>query len=534
MRTLGEGRSQFIGSSTGVYFVNTVRRAFADANTHLSSVLRSNAQPSPEDCIVADEDDLRAGRQRFLDPSANSSRAPSLPPDSILLSYGSGISLDLGRPPPRDIAIQLFMNYFRDWHPFFPFLHGPTIGEDIETLYQSIYGRQSSGPPAPDREASPGDESPPLPLARVVILQCVFNLASLHSIVDLPPASRLGRPERLLPHLLSFTTKGDIDSIQALFAAQLLLVARMSLRNAAIVAGLLSRAIFLVGLHRCPVRYMELTPEACDMRKRVFWSIYVVDRFLSQALGHPLGIQDSDIDVCPLEGLELHHRRLTPQTPSLDHMTEKIHDTTSSNAKSHSHGSTTTIRPEQRDDDSPTPGERSTTETTNRHQTLAFHAEYSRLCGRALEIFHKSIHIRSIDPSTVFSLCTDLEAWWNSLPSELQELCTHDERSSPQTRSLGPHGQSFNVPGLFILLYNQLRLLIHRPWLSLEPSTPEFRSALQVCIGASRNIISNVQKQHDANFELFWPGYLSATWMAGIVLTFACRLELYPASKGQR
>lgn len=32
----------------------------------------------------------------------------------------------------------------------------------------------------------------------------------------------------------------------------------------------------------------------------------MIDRYLSQALGHPLGIQDSDIDVCSLTSPELH------------------------------------------------------------------------------------------------------------------------------------------------------------------------------------------------------------------------------------
>lgn len=531
LRTLGEGQSQFIGSSTGVYFVNTVRRAFADADAHLSSSRDSRGvHPSPEDCIVADEEDLRGGRLRSRDPSAASSRAPSVRPGAVLLSYGAGISLDLGRPPPRHVAMQLFMTYFRNWHPFFPFMHGPTVGQDIEKLYETLEARQSSGLTASTHK-TPGEEPPPLPLPRVIILQCLFNLASLHSDVELPSTSRIDRPARILSHLLGFAAKGDIVSIQALFAAQLLLVARMSLRNAVVVAGLLSRAIFLAGLHRCPVRYVELSSEDCDIRKRLFWSIYVLDRFLSQALGHPLGIQDSDVDVCPLNKPELHHRNMATRLPSLDHISEETSTTNTSQANAQSR--TTSTAGDRSDVDHSPSTVNSATEKKNRHQILAFQVEYSRLSGRALEIFHKSIHIRSIDPSVVLSLRTDLEAWWNSLPSELQDFCVHDEHES-STRPSVRQSQPFSVPALFILLHNQLRLSIYRPWLSLEPSTPEFRSALQVCIGASRDIILNVQKQHNADYGLFWPGYVSAIWMAGIILAFACRLELYPAPKGQR
>lgn len=500
LRTSGFGQSQFIGSSTGIYFVNTVRRAFADADVRLSSIARDTTHLSPEDCILADEEDSRG---RSGHESTASSRAESVRADSR--SYGPGTPAELGRPPPRELARKLFMAYFQTWHRFFPFLHGPSVSKDVELLYAE------------------GDERPqtPLPLARVVILQCLFNLASFYSDLELPHASRIDKSAKVLPHLIGFAAQGDILSIQALFAAQLLFVARMSLRNAVVVAGLLSRAIFLVGLHRCPVRYREFSEEDCEIRKRLFWSIYVLDRFLSQALGHPLGIQDSDVDVCDLTGPECHRRAVPLRYPS-DSMPLGSAEATTNAADlgprvSQDHGTSSTQTPTQG------------TSHTRRYDILAFQVEYSRLSGRALELFHKSIHIRSIDPRTVLSLRTDLDAWWNSLPSDLQEFNAATEKASCAEQS-----QPFSAPALFNLLHSQLRLLIHRPWLSLEPSTAEFQSALQVCIGVSRSVISNVKKQQTAGFGLFWPGYLSASWMAGIILAFACQLHLYPVAKGQQ
>lgn len=507
LRTSGDGRSQFIGSSSGVYFVNTVRRAFADSDARLSSVFQDTDNPSPEDCIVADEDDGRSTTRRPGEASRAPSRASS--PDD------SGVSVDLGRPPPREVARELFMTYFQTWHRFFPFLHGPTVAKDIESLYSS-----EDEEPSYSSATRDSSDRPALPLARVIILQCLFNLASLHGGVELPAASHIGKPSRVLSCLLGLAAKGDLVSIQALFAAQLLLVARMSLRTAVVVAGLLSRAIFLAGLHRCPVRYPELSADDCDICKRLFWSIYVLDRFLSQALGHPLGIQDSDVDVCPLAGPELHHRQVLP------------HDQPDS-----SDGAAANGRPNQ---DSPlTPrGSQETggpalgglNQQSGRHRILFCQVEYSRLLGRALELFHKSIHVRYIDPSTVLSLRTDMNAWWNSLPSDLHDFgfSTGADKPPPGDRS-----ELFSAPAFFNLLHNQLRLLIHRPWLSLEPSAPEFQSALQICIGSSREIILNMKKQRGAGHALFWPGHLSAAWMAGIILAFACHLQLYPPDKAQ-
>ncbi|KAI7779772.1 fungal specific transcription factor [Diaporthe eres] len=449
------------GNSSGVYFVNTVRRAFADADVRLSAVFQDKDNPSPEDCIVADEDDGRSTTRR-----------------------------------PGE-------------HRFFPFLHGPTLAKDIESVYSSSdeepsYWAATQG--APDGLA--------LPLARVIILQCLFNLASLHGDVELPAASRIGKPSSVLSCLLGLAAKGDFISIQALFAAQLLLVARMSLRTAVVVAGLLSRAIFLAGLHRCPVRYRELSADDCDIRKRLFWSIYVLDRFLSQALGHPLGIQDSDVDVCSLAGPELHHRHFLPHGP-LDHPGPDgtaVNDRPNQDASSAPEG----------DQETGGPAPSGSSQQRDRHLVLFCQVEYSRLLGRALELFHKSIHVRSIDPSTVLSLRTDMNAWWNSLPSELHDFGFVTETERPPDNA----SQLFSAPAFFNLLHNQLRLLIHRPWLSLEPSTAESQSALQICIGSSREIILNMRKQRSAGCALFWPGHLEIALCLDVLSSMSSRWPL--------
>jgi hypothetical protein len=506
LRTLEKGKSQFIGSSSGIYFVNTVRRAFISANTRLSSRLLDTTHPTPEECIVADGEDEQ---QRTNESSTDASLLPSS------FCYGPGIPAGLGRPPQPEVAKQLFMTYFQTWHRFFPFLHGPTILKNMEDLYSSFDQHGAASEPITPRV--------PMTLSRALILQCIFNLASLHDSSQLPVASEIQKPTDVLSYLPGLAVKGDLVSIQALFAANLLLVARISLRAAAVVSGLLSRAVFLAGLHRCPCRYVKLTADDCDIRKRLFWCIYVFDRYLSQALGHPLGIQDSDIDVCPLSGPELHHPQLRPTVPlSLNDVTSPF--------SGPSPNSPSTISSRQ----SETGFGRATSEGNpsqkhHRHSGLSFQVQYSRLLGRALELFHKSIHIRSIDTGSILSLRTDINALWNALPSSLQEF---DPSSHASTD--GNQSQVFDESAYFILLHSQLVLLIHRPWLSLEPSTPEFQSAIQICISEAREIIKIMSKQHNAGYALFWPGYLSVTWMAGIVLAFACQLRLYSAEKGKR
>jgi hypothetical protein len=525
--TLSDGKSQFIGSSSGVYFVNTVRRAFSDANLRSSSLFPHTSHLSPEDCILEhDEDDAQASEARR---GNNETAATSQTPE--LFSYGPNIPLELGRPPPPDLARNLFMSYFRTWHQLFPFLHGPTLLKDLEQLY-SVIEKQ---PPAELRAS-------PLPLAKVLILQCLFNLASVHD-EDLPVASQIDKPGNILPFLPSLAVKSDVVSIQALFAAQLLLVARMSLRTAAAVGGFLVRSIFLAGLHRCPVRYREFSVEDCDIRKRLFWSIFVIDRYLSQALGHPLGIQDSDVDVCSLAGSELHNHHF-PSSPqfTLDGSRKRLPEegqSTSSGQSTARLNRNALLTSRRTSDGLVREGRRPQLEWSSqkqyRHLILSSQADYSRLLGRALELFHKSIHVRSMDSHSVLSLRTDVDAWWNALPSYLQDAdSSADDSASADTGISGNQSRGFCTPAFFNLLHCQLVLLIHRPWLSLEPSCPEFQSALQTCISAARNIINTLRLQQNAGQALFWPGFLSAVWMAGLILAFACHLELYPVEKGQR
>lgn len=491
------GRSHFIGSSSGVFFVSTVRHAFANAGSQVVSAAASQSAAVPEDCFVPNEDDASSEELPALG-AGSSVPLVSRSPANTAVRLSREIPPELGSPPPPDVARELFMTYFRTWHIFFPFLHGPTVASDLEWLYlDNVERLGSSVNDTHTWERSVNGCQQPLPLPRAIILQCVFNLAALHGAVQLPATSQIQSPRSILPCLIGFAAQGDTLSIQAMFAVELLLVARMSLRTAVIVAGLLSRTIFLAGLHRCPVRYEELSEEDCDIRKRLFWSIYVVDRYLSQALGHPLGIQDSDIDVCSVTGPELH---VHPESTAASH--DRAQATPQSDSSSRN----------------------------NLRRILGCQVEHARLLGRTVELFHKSIHVRSIDPQTVLSLRTDLDAWWNSLPANLQESSFEPETSTESQKL----GESFNASAFFLLLNNQLRLLMNRPWLSLEPSTPEFQSALQTCIAASRDIIISAKKMREASCALFWPGHLSAVWMAGILLAFACHLDLHPPDKGQR
>ena len=414
------------------------------------------------------------------------------------------------------------MLYLRNWHPLFPFLHGPTLLESISALYETSQHHDVSKDSLRTR------------LCQAIICQCVFNIADLDQRGQtLAPDSQIESPSKLLSLLGHVANNHDVQSIQALLAAQLYLVSTMALRAASTVGGTLARTMYHAGLHRCPYRYPQVPPPECDLRKRIFWSAYVLDRYLSQALGHPLGFQDSDLDVC-IPGTEELHRpvKSSHQMPSTNSMSEngvlahlpRAHPVPrgTSEGESSSNPSDGPARDNKRkrQDSRGTSGAE---DTNSSSEILANYVAYCRLLGQALELFHKSLQYRKVQTESMIELQAEVHSWWNGLPSKLQDEYTGGKMELSSTFTF-----------FFIILYNQLLLVINRPFLSLSPKTLEFRSSLQTCVTASRQIITTLRHQSERQLSVSWPGMLSVSWMAGLVLSFACTLRLYPFKKAQR
>ncbi|PSK60707.1 hypothetical protein B9Z65_857 [Elsinoe australis] len=365
---------------------------------------------------------------------------------SIASPDRSDVSNDLIKSlPTKETAEMLVTAYFRSWHPFLPFLHGPTFMSDLEAVYeQSITDSWRS-------------------ICCALTLQCVLRIAAVdyRDTIRLRP-SAVDRPQTLLAILGPLALDNRQVSVQALLAAQMYLVVSLSLDAASSVGGLICRSIVKSGLHRCPYRYPNIAEDDRDMRKRTFWCAYILDRFLTQSMGHPLGLQDGDIDVC---------------LPSPDERHAKHAE-------------------EDADGD--------------RLRVLSNMIKCAKFTGQILETFHKSIHARSLNQHTLLGLEAEIEAWWNQLPRRFNETTSFSQRA------------------FFNISYNHLKLLMNRPFLSLDPFSPNFLAAIQKCLSASRNIIEIFSTQLSAADDLKWPGYMSCAWMAGLLVVFAAQCNQYP------
>ncbi|ETN44709.1 uncharacterized protein HMPREF1541_10379 [Cyphellophora europaea CBS 101466] len=489
----------WLGSSSGVYFVNTVRRAFTQA------FATSQGLPASEDILTGEDSEGRSFNGPITDGPSTTDGLPHI------------LSSSLGRLPDRKIALELVMSFFRVWHPVFPFLHGPSFLKDTELLYQRPTPPTFSG----SRQAK--GAHPPQDLRKIITFQLIINIASLdRSDIILPPESRIQSTADVTRVAGTLALDHDLATLQTLLAAQLYLVSTLAIRAASTVGGTIVKLIYHAGLHRCPLRYAQLTSEQCEIRKRIFWSAYALDRHCSLSLGDPNTIQDDDIDVC-LSGKELHKAVARDLLPN---PADEINLHFPAAARK------TTLDADDeaaREDESPEAREKSL-----REAALISYVHWSRLTGRIIEIFHKSINHRFPKHEQIVYLTSDIETWWNDLPFFLtgEEPQNHTSASAPSPAgSESPQSQLANLSSFFKILYHRLLLLMSRPRLSLDQSTPEFQHGLQVCIRASRNILAGLKGHKTAGQSMFLPGLLSAAWMSGLIIAFACQLGKYPKAR---
>lgn len=271
-RDAGSGSANFVGSGSGIHFVRTVRRTFANKSN-------SSRQAVPQRSRAAD-DELVPGEDDRLD-------APS--PSTLWRSDELSISSSEDGSDTRCTFEDLVCwskPYFDFWHPPFPFLHAPTVLGTLEKL--SLHGFTK------------------LDQVESVVVRSIMSI-SLADRRQLPDETSSRVPAHLVFHttdeaisaLQSFIVRpSSLPNLQAVVSIQVFLVSMLRLNAASRIGGFVVRMALHLGLHRCPARFEQFSAADVDIRRRLFWSIYALERYLSQSLGLPLDLRDDDLDVC--------------------------------------------------------------------------------------------------------------------------------------------------------------------------------------------------------------------------------------------
>ncbi|KAJ4288655.1 hypothetical protein N0V90_011892 [Kalmusia sp. IMI 367209] len=181
-------------------------------------------------------------------------------------------------------------SYFDHWHPAFPFVHAPSLLD---------YFRQTASRGSAVVIQSPSD---------------VFQSVILRSVMSISTFDRrqMKVSSKVLPSTLVFhsfndaisstlnvlTEESSILSLQALVSVQLFLLTMHRYNAASRLEGLAVRMAFQLDLHRCPMYKRTKVDKVIELRKRLFWSIFCIDRYICIRLGNPLGLRSDDVDVC--------------------------------------------------------------------------------------------------------------------------------------------------------------------------------------------------------------------------------------------
>ncbi|KAJ6124187.1 hypothetical protein N7471_011504 [Penicillium samsonianum] len=442
-----DGSATFLGSSSGIHFIRHVYNAFARRSADLDQTRARDrtSVPGEDDRLQQNSGSIQSSDELWAREELN---------------YAPNTSFAF------DDLVKWTHSYFENWHPIFPCLHAPTVLKIIETVSQK------------------GTES--VNRLEMMILRSIMSI----SLGDNRQKTSSGSKLSPVPSILVFRSiqhvMQDVQSLleeptslpllQAAFTAQLALTSLLRLNAASRVGGVITRTAFHLGLHRCPRRFSCFTNEEADVRCRLFWSIYSLERYLSQALGIPLSIRDDDIDVC-YPGVERH-------------------------------SSTTVKSPDDR-----------------RLRLLCHLAKFARIRGLIVELRNKSIlhsHASQVEAAHVTG---ELAQWWNEVYDDVNPIDEPTEASLEQEPTLQPYHRL-----LLIILRHEAIISLNRPLLASEKPSADYKNALQTCIGSSRSILAALRKHmsSEPKSPLSWPCFTWSTWMACLILMYAASEEEFP------
>jgi len=249
---------------------------------------RKRPDRAPQDLTRA-RSNLRTFARGIWKPPAQYRQAPP----SVLVGGGSGSSggggaFDPARPelPPRAAAEQLLHTYYSTAHTMFPILHWPTLQRQVEELYQ------------------PGN----LQAAPASFVSTFFAALAVGCLFSAEPnPQRSYRAAELVEAARKMIDPWNDDFV--LDHARALVLITMALNEMNLKSAAWNWLGNVVQVAQDIGLYSESGPWPVvegEMRRRVWWTVYVLDRSLAVELGRPVRIDDSDCDVSLPAGVDDH------------------------------------------------------------------------------------------------------------------------------------------------------------------------------------------------------------------------------------
>ncbi|EGY16138.1 uncharacterized protein VDAG_07302 [Verticillium dahliae VdLs.17] len=312
--------SRFVGSASGIHFIRGVYLRLSR-----KSASRAGSAAGINHLVPGEDDQLQPGRT-----SPDGGQQYLWKDHEVASEAGSTESW-----PSFELLVTWSRSYFQAWHPTLPFLSAPEVLaifekvsnsgiSSVSHLEQSILRSVFSISLADSRQSAPFSE----PLPPSLVFNTIEEAMSASQFALYQPAS--------------------LHATQAALSIQLFLMSMLRLNAASRLGGLIEAHI----------------------RRRVFWSIYCNERFLSQSLGLPLDIKDDDVDVC-YPGEEIHSTHVETED--------------------------------------------------NRLQLLTYLSKHARIRGLILELRNKSVSSRDDTPTHESYVQAEMARWSNEIHDALED-----------------------------------------------------------------------------------------------------------------
>ncbi|KXJ90515.1 fungal-specific transcription factor domain-domain-containing protein [Microdochium bolleyi] len=487
------GHPRFIGSASGIHFIRVVSDALTRMRPGISQMASGDLVPGEDDQLVSPE----LFPANVNTPTAvSTARAPFWRDDEVIsdADFAHG-------PPTFDDLVAWTQPYFDNWHSCFPFLHGPEVLELLENVAQVGLSNVSE---------------PNATIVRALVSISHADARQSGTAVGPRPADFLflSQADTASGLLFAMESPASLKGVQVALCVQLFLISMLRFNMASRLGGVIVRMAFHLGLHRCPARFANFSHHEAMMRKRIWWSLYSLERMVSQSLGHPLSIRDDDVDVC-LPTYEHHHQ-----------------NSAQASAKGHGQGKFSMLCLRFFLQLVPKRLCISDSRATGGSELILFGllSDHARLRGSILELRNKAIARRNETQDKSIIVQSELTRWVNHVNEALCEDGDDDADSRPDP----PHHLSSSQRVLLTVVQHEATIALHRPLLASKTNSPSSRAALQTCIGASRAIIDAVfsycRQQSEAAMlnVMVWPLLTWSIWMSCYILVFAALEDATP------
>ncbi|PSR85672.1 fungal-specific transcription factor domain-domain-containing protein [Coniella lustricola] len=362
------------------------------------------------------------------------------------------------RLPPLDIARQLYAAQYTYIGTIFAFTDPPAFERLLQEAYQ--------GPP------DLGDQNSCLAYTKLLVILAFGKMYSVNQWIDWQGPPGFDYFTLALEFLPDMHEEGSI-----LFVETLALVGyfmqNLNRRDAAcLYVGMALRMAITLGLHQ-ETANTELSEEVKEHRRRVWWSVYSLDRIQSVKSGNPITIHDEDIGVA-----------LPSKLPHEPEYSAAI--------------------------------------------VLRHYTKLSQICGEVtVHIYRRTPKTGSTLMASVQRIIMGLSKWHQELPEELQFDPARLSISRESVSTLLHYSQCINMtarPLLFHVVQQRCKAGLadkERDW--KEGLTQTTVKVIETCVAAARDTIHMMTIAAQKNLVATY-GYMDSehAFSASIVLVMVC------------